>query len=363
MSMELVKAIYNQQSPMLYDENFYHKALQDIENDGISSQIYFLLKMLGRIEQTPVFFQKRLKDTYDQGLYQNLFIKNQLELILRRFEDQGIDVIPIKGVYFAEKYFGHIGARATSDIDLLIRQHDLSKAIDTVKLLGFTVDGEEIPGHFHSSFCKEIPHSSIPLVVEIHWNLVKENTANFQIDDLWNESISIGSSTHIKELSPNHTFYMICLHGWRHNLDSLKYFLDIIQVIYKHRDELDYEQIFKLAQSHRTYKRMIRTLSIVYQQFPELDYMKKFSKKRRKTLWDYRSQKGFKRYVDFIDYQFFSYDSFKHSLTEFHNWLWPSRHDLSSELGLNRQAQSFLKMYLSLYKKRVTSMIKALLPH
>jgi hypothetical protein len=88
--------------------------------------------------------------------------------------------------------------------------------------------------------------------------------------------------------------------------------------------------------------------------------MKKFSKKRRKTLWTYRSQKGFKQYADFIDYQFFSYDSLKHSLIELHSWFWPSRHVLSSEMGLD---QSFLRMYLSLYKKRVTSMIKALLPH
>jgi hypothetical protein len=66
---------------------------------------------------------------------------------------------------------------------------------------------------------------------------------------------------------------------------------------------------------------MMRTLSIVYQQFPDLDRVKEFPFKRRKTYWKYKSVKGFKQYVDFMDYQFFSYDTLKHSVKEFHSWV------------------------------------------
>ncbi len=43
---------------------------------------------------------------------------------------------------------------------------------------------------------------------------------------MWNDSSTIEGYQHVRELSDLHTFYMICLHGWRHNLDSLKYFID-----------------------------------------------------------------------------------------------------------------------------------------
>jgi hypothetical protein len=119
--------------------------------------------------------------------------------------------------------------------------------IHLVKSIGFSIEGEQLDDHFHCSFCKAIPGSPTLLVVGIHWNLVKESTAKFTIDDLWNQAIPLENHLHIKELSPNHTLYMICLHGWRHNLESLKYFLDIIQVIYKDPDILDFESIFKLA--------------------------------------------------------------------------------------------------------------------
>jgi hypothetical protein len=89
--------------------------------EGISPQVYFLLKEHGKLDETPDFFHNQLKENYKKVFFQNLFIKSQLELLLQDFENKGIDVIPLKGVYFAEKYFGNIGARRTSDIDLLIR--------------------------------------------------------------------------------------------------------------------------------------------------------------------------------------------------------------------------------------------------
>lgn len=359
MSFDFVSALYKPQVLMPLDDHYYHKVLRDIENDGIQSQVYFLLKQSGLLKQTPTFFQAYLKENYDTGLFQNLFIKNQTDLLLKRFEEQGIDVIPLKGVYFAEKYFGHIGARATSDIDLLVRFQDLNQATESVKALGFSVEEEPIPGHFHCSFSKRLPHSPIPLVVELHWGLVKDETSKFDINDIWRESKTVGQYSYIRELSHMHCFYMICLHGWRHNLESLKYFIDIIQMIHQSGDELDYEELFKMAETHQTLKRLTRTLSIVYEQFPHLNHVAKLPF-NRKTLWRHRNVKGLKQYMDFFDYQFFSYDTVKHSMIEIRHWIWPSKFELSCELAETQQESSTIKMYISLYKKRISGLVKVI---
>ncbi|MDQ0975390.1 hypothetical protein QFZ31_005268 [Neobacillus niacini] len=357
MSFDFVSTLYKSQAKMQLDDHYYHKVLRDIEHDGIQSQVYFLLKQNGMLTQTPNFFQAYLKEKYDKGLFQNLFIKNQTDLLLKRFEEQGINVIPLKGVYFAEKYFGHIGARATSDIDLLVRLHDVNHAIESVIALGFVVEEEPIPGHFHCSFSKRLPHSPVPLVVELHWGIVKEETSKFDINEIWNESKAIGEYSHVRELSHMHCFYMICLHGWRHNLDSLKYFIDIIQMVHHNRDELDYEELFKMAESHQTLKRLTRTLSVVYEQFPHLNKVVKLPF-LRKTLWSHRNVKGFKQYMDFFDYQFLSYDTLKHSMIEIRHWIWPSKFELSCELGELQQETSTAKLYISLYKKRILGLVK-----
>jgi hypothetical protein len=363
MSIEMVKLIYDQNTVLPQDDKFYQRALQDIEEDGISSQVYFLLKQQGRLSQTPSYFQQRLKESYDKGLFQNLLIKNQTDEILKVFEGKGIDVIALKGVYFAERYFGHIGARATSDIDLLIQCQELDKAIEIIKSLGFSIEEEKIPGHFHCSFSKKLPGSTMPLVVELHWNIVKESTSQFNINDLWRQAKHVSNFQHVKEFSPNHLFYMICLHGWRHNLDSMKYFLDIIQLIHTLGREIDFDDLLKLAASHKTLRRLKRTLSIVYEQFPHLSDVKRLPFEVKTTRWEYRRVKGLKQYVDFFDYQFLSYDTFKHSIIELHHWFWPSKYDLETQIGVEQQGAPLFKMYLSLYKKRITSMVKVFLPH
>ncbi|WHY90964.1 nucleotidyltransferase family protein [Neobacillus cucumis] len=353
--IELIKAIYGQ-GPLPQDEFFYQKAMNDIEKDGIESQLYFLLKKQGKLKQTPDFFQLFLKENYEKAFYQNLFIKSQQNEITGQFEKWGIDVIPLKGIHLAESVFGHVGARATSDIDLLIRIEDLGKAIEVIHLLGFTVEEAPIPGHFHCSYSKKLPNSAMPLVVELHWSLVRQNTSKFDIADLWKNAKTVDGYRHLKELTPNHTFYMICLHGWRHNLDSMKYFIDIIQVLYHYKVEIDFEEILKLAAAHQTYKRMIRTLSILYLQFPILNDMKSFIYKREFPLWKYRNVNGFKKYFDFLDYQFFSFDTAKHSFVEFIHWVVPSKYEVPDQLA-DREGP---RMYLSLYKKRIAGMVKAL---
>lgn len=360
--MELVRILYDNKKSLPQDESFYHLALEDIEHDGIASQVYFLLKQQGRLRQTPPFFQNRLKESYEKGLFQNLLIKNQTDVILKNFESTGIDVIALKGVYFAENHFGHIGARATSDIDLLIHLQDLNKAIEIIKTLGFTVEEEQVPGHFHCSFSKKLFGSFMPLVVELHWNIVKENTSQFNINDLWEQAQQVSQSKYIKELSPNHLFYMICLHGWRHNLDSTKYFIDIIQLIYKLGGKIDYDYLLKLAALHKTLKRLKRTLSIVYHQFPHLHEVKELPFKLKQTKWEYQNKKGLKQYIDFIDYQLFSYDTVKCSLIELQNLIWPSKYEVAAQIG-GEQFETLFKMYMALYKKRFISIVKVFLPH
>jgi hypothetical protein len=359
MSYDFISALYHSDDLAQHDDHYYSKIIRDIEHEGVESQVYYLLKQKGLLEQTPSFFQALLKEKYDKGLFMNLFIKNQSDTLLAQFEEQGIDVIPLKGVYFAEKYFGHLGARATSDIDLLVRLQDLSHAIETVKALGFTIEEEPIPGHFHCSFSKKLPHSIMPLVVELHWGLVKEDTSEFDINDMWRQAKATGGNKHIRELSHLHCFYMICLHGWRHNLSSLKYFIDIMQMIHKLGYELDYGELFRLAESHQTLKRLTRTLSIVYDEFPLLHQVAKLPINRKRRFRKHSNTKGIKQYMDFLDYQFLSYDTFKHSFIEICHWLFPSKFELSQELNEDEQGISF-KSYIFLYKKRISGVMRGL---
>ena len=316
----LVSALYINEMELPSDKVYYEELLRNQEIAAIAPQVYKLLKDQGKLDQVPKFFRQYLKEHYFQTMQLNLFVKHQTSQLLDSFQERNMEVIPLKGVGFAESYFGSLGARKTSDIDLLVKECDVEAAVELVKQLGFIVEEERIPGHFHCSYSKKLPGSDIPLVVELHWDLLKESTARFDIEEFWKASKPSCQYSFVKELSSFHVFYMIILHGWRHNLDSLKYHLDIIQLIHFFKDDLDFDLLITTAEKHQTKKRIIRTLSSVYQEFPFLDNIKPFPYKSAKKYLEFSDKKSgsnlYKKYTDYINYQYFSYDTASHTMKE-----------------------------------------------
>jgi hypothetical protein len=330
LSIKLLQTIFDQDFRLPEIEENYQTMIKDIEFFHISSQVYMLLNQNRKLESTPTYFRDFLTQRFKDTLYINMMIKHQLEILFGVFEEKQIEMIPLKGVIFAEKAFSHLGARATSDIDILVKQSELSKVLELIKKEGFELVEEQDPSHFHCSFRKKVSGLYFPLTVEIHWGILKENTSSLKISEFWAESIPLEDYKYVKQLSQHHTFYMICLHGWRHNLDSLKYFIDIIQLIYLWSDKIDYHRLFNEAAKHKTLKRLRRTLSIVYKEYPTLSEVLPLPKKYSIVFWDYKAfrnpdHKSLKKYFDFFDYQFLSYDSVSHSLVEIIHWILPSR--------------------------------------
>ncbi|TVY05622.1 nucleotidyltransferase domain-containing protein [Paenibacillus cremeus] len=330
MIIQFVQILYGPQERLPVDTAFYEHVLADIEFFGISSQIYSLLKQRGQLDQTPRFFQERLKQNFKAIVFQNMFVKSQLEGILNKLEETGVDAIPLKGVLFAEKYFGHLGARGTSDIDLLIKPQDMERAIACVKSLGFDTEVEFSPDHFHREFIKQFPGGLRPLMVELHWDLLKQKTSDLSIEEFWSQAKPLGAYRHIKEFSEHHNFYMICLHGWRHNLNSLKYVLDILQMIYVLRDELEYSALFRDAAAHKTLRRMKWTLATVYKCVPQLNGIKKLPLTSDRLWWSYNAIRELKynkinQYLNIIYSQFLIFDSITHGIQAVRSELLPAK--------------------------------------
>ncbi|MCA1061493.1 nucleotidyltransferase family protein [Rossellomorea aquimaris] len=356
MIKNLIHSLYDNKASFPHKASYYHQAIDEIESHSISPQIYHLLKERGCLEKTPLFFQVRLKQKYDEVLFQNILIKSETDKILNRLGKGKIESIPLKGVYFSQEYFGHLAARGTSDIDILIRKESIEETVQLVKDLGFEQEEEWIPEHFHCSYSKQIPGSPVPLVVEIHWGIVREKTSYLKIEDFWENAKAVKGKSYIKRLSDEHTFYMICLHGWRHNLDSPRYYLDIIQLIFRLNNQIDLHRIFQQAKHDGTLKRLVRTLSIVFEEYPMLENVMKLPVKRSMK----KGKEGrLSQYLDFIDFQFLSYDSFQHSLREVYSWCFPRRKDIYTELNVDSQRSSYIKSIFFLYKVRVMKGLKA----
>lgn len=272
MIKPLLEAIYTQHPSTLgkQDEHAYRKLISNRFFHQFASQLYYLMKQRGLLEQTPIFFRQALKQQATENVLLSCLIHKETDNVLQLFETNHVPIIPLKGTVFAEKYFGSAAARRTSDIDILVHPEDEPRAIQLVAKLGFTTPVPYEREHFHKAFQKQVVHSAFTLTIEIHQNFQRRGVSSLAVSDLWQTAQPLYTYRYVRELSPQLMFYIICLHGWNHELISWKYFIDIIQMIYILGDRLNYEQLLALASKEKTRRRIARTLSIVYHEFPFL---------------------------------------------------------------------------------------------
>ena len=67
----------------------------------------------------------------------NLSNTKELLRLINLFEENAITVIPYKGAYFASQYYGDLGLREFSDIDLFVEEADIHKIKEIMKGDGY----------------------------------------------------------------------------------------------------------------------------------------------------------------------------------------------------------------------------------
>ncbi|WP_404405937.1 nucleotidyltransferase family protein [Jeotgalibacillus malaysiensis] len=340
---------------LLYTEDHlqwqqYSRLTEFAESEGILPQVYTLLHQSEKFNELPGFARKALKQSYKKNMFLLKWLSIESQKVVKRLSDEEIKVIPLKGGFFAERYFGDACARATSDLDLLILPQDIEKTSALLQSSGFLKNEEEIDGHFHTSFYRPVKGSTIPFSVEVHWGFMRGDTTGIDMENIWENAMQ-STLPYMYQLSDEDTFYFTCLHGWRHNLDSPKYFIDLIQVLQEAKEPVDFQQLLERAERERTYKRITFVLNHLVNETPflfEVGILESLTIKQKLYPHD--------TYRAFIQYQFFSYDHPKHTLNELKRWLIPNQTDLNMELEY--KAASYLKGIRKLYQKRLTGVLK-----
>ncbi|MPY18636.1 nucleotidyltransferase family protein [Paenibacillus glucanolyticus] len=265
--------LYQGRLPSL-DEMQYVNLMMDIDLFDIAPQVFAELRQKGLSHQVSEQVRLKLSSEADIVLIQNFLIKTELKMILQTFEASCIEVIPLKGTQLAERYFGGLAARGTTDIDLLVGKKDLHQASDLLISLGFDkVTGD--PTHFHEEYVKPLNNASFPsLTVELHWNIIREDFTNTDVSRLWRDASLMSGCHYVYELSPLHTFYHICLHGMNHHMMSMKYFVDIATLIHVMDSRLEYAELLDVAAADRNLSKVWIALSLAYDMLPHLQRLK-----------------------------------------------------------------------------------------
>lgn len=311
MIIPFLQALYHLPMRFPQTDEEYQRIMEDIELFVIPSQVHHLLKATGRWEETPSWFQAKLNERTTHATYHNLFMKHKEEELLRLFEQHKSRVIPLKGIQFAQRFFGHFSSRVTSDIDLFVPAAELQQAIALIEVLGYQF---EIIKDHHARLQKQDG-----LMVELHWTLDKLQWSELSTEPFWQNAEKLGDFQYVKQLSTLHTFYFMCLHGARHQMDSIRYVIDLAHLLYTCSDEIDYHALMAQAVRDKTSRRVQAVISIVYGLFPHLHDIHPLPFETIDTHWEYgviRNAKlgvrSNKYYMYKLFFRHFIFDTFKH---------------------------------------------------
>ncbi|EGL19567.1 MULTISPECIES: nucleotidyltransferase family protein [unclassified Paenibacillus] len=272
-----------------FTEEEYGQIAEDLDLFSITAQVYHMLKEKGRLGELPLFLQDRLKRKAEATLFQNLLLKTETDRLLRLFEEAELSVMLLKGVHFAETYFGHIGARGTTDIDLLVEPDHLNKAIEIVESAGYGI--QETYGSDHHIVLQKTNAQRIQIDVEVHWALARNELYKIDHKSFWLRSSPLSDFSYVRQLSPEDVFYMICLHGAQHYMISPRYSLDILHLTQIKPQIFDWDVIYRRMEAEHTRNRIILACTETKSLFKNCCMDERFIRKGS-AGWEYREMRA-----------------------------------------------------------------------
>lgn len=198
----------------------------------------------------------------------NHVMTEELLSLLELLKTGGIPAIPYKGPVLAASLYKDLTFRPFSDLDILIKKEDLSKANDLMVSLGyrphFQLTRAQVSAFLQSKYELPLTHRNGWLTVELKWNLV-EDFFSFPLDQdgLWKrlQPVSLNGKE-ILTFSPEDLLIILCMHGATHLWANLIRICDIAQLIGVHDKDLDWDLVLRYAHTLRSERMLYLGLSL-----------------------------------------------------------------------------------------------------
>lgn len=161
----------------------------------------------------------------------------ELLRILDALKDAGIRAVPLKGPVLAEQLYGDVALRQFSDLDILVAQEDLEKAIEITSKMEYKCE-EELKGKRKMAFLNSMHHyhlfnKKLGLFVELHWRS-SPNHYGLQLDVSSILSRAVETTIFGKKIlniSSEDEIVFLCLHGAKHAWQQVSWICDVARSI------------------------------------------------------------------------------------------------------------------------------------
>jgi hypothetical protein len=211
------------------EERMIHRRMGRIENwhrfyelaqlNRYAAFVYKNLKAMGLehhvADDVSELFEKNIKNI--ETVNQNRL--DEAKVFLKEFSERGIEVVILKGIYFAETFYNDPYYKRMNDFDILIHKKDLPEVLKVFSELGYFSTGELLgkSAQEHDQFSHHLPlflSKSLNLMIRTHWELhTPMKSYHLDYKSLWERVVEFNFyGLDIKALSAEDNLHHLCVH-------------------------------------------------------------------------------------------------------------------------------------------------------
>jgi hypothetical protein len=215
---------------------------------GMGPLVFQNAEQAGLLSLMPPAVVESLADTYRRSWINNRRLRGELASLLDVMAKQELDVMLVKGVAIAGRYYGEIALRPSGDIDLLVHPGDAPTCERLLLAKGY----RPLPGRQRTTEWHALVNRSLAFrhpdgyIVEVHWMLASRPSyvASFPLDEIWRSADTIEvAGRHARYLSAADELRFLSYHYAGQHLESrLIWLVDIAEVVRAHSASLDWER-------------------------------------------------------------------------------------------------------------------------
>jgi hypothetical protein len=183
----------------------------------------------------------------------NLHLRGVLLHLLALFNDADLPVLPLKGLGLSQLLYGDCTLRPTNDLDLLVREVDVERAVQLLLSAGCRrhFAPEQEVGLYHLLFTFKDGNDTEALI-ELHRDLTSEHLTRLDVTKVWAAaSPSMWEGRVAWTMRTEDLFLYLCTHAMRDGLGSIKHLLDIAFMIERFGSTWNWETLNKtVAEAH-----------------------------------------------------------------------------------------------------------------
>jgi Uncharacterised nucleotidyltransferase len=206
------------------------------------------LRARGQATAPSEIFEEMRERQRAQALF-TLRLTAEMFRLLDLFAALGIAALVIKGPVLSVRCYGDPGLRHYGDLDLIVRDADISRSTELMLSLGYepsvpltAIQAKKIPGEY------VFRQTSTRLLVEFHTELTfRYHPRPLPLEKLFARQERVGIDAHlVPALSPEDELVLICIHGAKHFWEQLSYIADVAAFVTV--QELDWARVLAAAE-------------------------------------------------------------------------------------------------------------------